>query len=89
MDSECCQPVKIGSEKMVTINQLVNIATKVSGKTIQKKHIDGPLGVRGRNSDNQLILENLGWKPDYPLEKGIKKTYDWISQQISQNKQFR
>ena len=89
MNSECCQPVNIGSEEMVTINQLVDIATKVSGKTIQKKHIDGPLGVRGRNSDNQLILEKLGWKPDYPLEKGIKKTYDWISQQISQNKQFR
>lgn len=89
MDSECCQPVNIGSEEMVTINQLVDIATKVSGKTIQKKHIDGPLGVRGRNSDNQLIFEKLGWKPDYPLEKGIEKTYNWISQQISQNKQFR
>ena len=89
MDSECCQPVNIGSEEMVTINQLVDIATEVSGKTIQKKHIDGPLGVRGRNSDNQLILEKLGWKPDYPLEKGIEKTYSWISQQISQNKQFR
>ena len=85
MDSEFCQPVNIGSEEMVTINQLVDIATKVSGKNIQKKHIDGPLGVRGRNSDNQLIFEKLGWKPDYPLEKGIKKTFDWISQQISKN----
>ena len=85
MDSECCQPLNIGSEEMVTINQLVDIATKVSGKNIQKKHIDGPLGVRGRNSDNQLIFEKLGWKPDYPLEKGIKKTFDWISQQISKN----
>ena len=82
MQSDFLGPVNIGSEEMVTINQLVDIAAKVSGKTISKKHIDGPLGVRGRNSDNHLIEKKLGWKPSYPLEKGIDKTYQWIKSQI-------
>jgi GDP-D-mannose 3', 5'-epimerase len=76
-------PVNIGSEEMVTINQLVDIAAKVAGKVISKKHIPGPLGVRGRNSDNTLIREVLGWDYDQSLEEGIKKTYAWISEQIN------
>ena len=76
-------PVNIGSEEMVTINQLVDIAAKVAGKVIAKKHIDGPLGVRGRNSDNTLIREVLGWDYQQTLEKGIEKTYKWISEQIA------
>jgi len=76
-------PVNIGSEEMVTINQLVDIAAKVAGKEISKKHIDGPLGVRGRNSDNALIREVLGWDYEQSLEEGIVKTYKWISEQIS------
>jgi nucleoside-diphosphate-sugar epimerase len=76
-------PVNIGSEEMVTINQLVNIAAKVAGKEISKKHIDGPLGVRGRNSDNTLIREILGWDYQQTLEEGLEKTYKWISEQIS------
>ena len=76
-------PVNIGSEEMVTINQLVDIAAKVAGKEIAKKHIDGPLGVRGRNSDNTLIREVLGWDYQQTLEKGIEKTYKWISEQIA------
>lgn len=75
-------PVNIGSEEMVTINQLVDIAANVAGKTISKKHIDGPLGVRGRNSDNALIREVLGWDYEQSLEVGIEKTYRWISGQI-------
>jgi nucleoside-diphosphate-sugar epimerase len=75
-------PVNIGSEEMVTINQLVDIAARVAGKKISKKHIPGPLGVRGRNSDNALIREVLGWNYEQSLEEGLEKTYKWISNQI-------
>ena len=82
MESEFIGPVNIGSEEMVTINQLVETAAKVSGKVVQKTHIDGPLGVRGRNSNNNLIREKLGWDYSQTLEEGIFKTYTWIKQQI-------
>jgi len=83
MDSEFIGPVNIGSEEMVTINELVDIAAKIANKKIEKNHIDGPLGVRGRNSNNDLIREKLGWDYEQTLEEGIKKTYGWISYQIS------
>ena len=79
-------PVNIGSNEMVTINQLVDIAAKIAGKKIGKNHIPGPLGVRGRNSDNNLIKEKMGWAPSTKLEDGIKKTYEWISDQIANTK---
>ena len=82
MDSDFIGPVNIGSEEMVTINQLVDTAAKVAGKKIDKKHIDGPLGVRGRNSNNDLIREKLGWDYEQPLEEGIRKTYEWIKYQV-------
>ena len=82
MDSDFMGPVNIGSEEMVTINQLVETAERVSGKTVQKLHIDGPLGVRGRNSNNDLIREHLGWDYSQTLEEGIRKTYEWICSQI-------
>ena len=82
MDSDFIGPVNIGSEEMVTINQLVDTAAKVAGKTIEKNHIPGPLGVRGRNSNNDLIREKLGWDYSQSLEEGIRKTYAWISNQI-------
>lgn len=75
-------PVNIGSEEMVTINELVDITSRVAGKKISRKHIDGPLGVRGRNSDNGLIRDVLDWDYKQSLEDGIKKTYNWISEQI-------
>ena len=74
-------PVNIGSEEMVTINQLVETAAKVAEKEVGKIHIDGPLGVRGRNSNNDLIRENLGWDYSQSLEEGILKTYNWIKKQ--------
>ena len=76
-------PVNIGSEEMVTINQLVDTAAKVAGKVVEKNHIDGPLGVRGRNSNNDLIRKELGWDYSQTLEEGIRKTYEWISGQIA------
>ena len=83
MDSDFIGPVNIGSEEMVTINQLVDTAAKVAGKTVEKNHIDGPLGVRGRNSNNDLIREKLGWDYSQTLEEGIAKTYAWIVEQIN------
>ena len=83
MDSECTKPLNIGSEEMVTINQLVDIAAKIAGKKITKVYVDGPTGVRGRNSNNDLIREELMWDYFTTLEEGIKKTYEWIRWQVS------
>jgi nucleoside-diphosphate-sugar epimerase len=83
MKSGFTGPVNIGSEEMVTINQLVALVAKIAGKRILVRHIPGPLGVRGRNSDNLLIGEKLGWKPSRPLEEGMEKTYAWICRQVA------
>ena len=83
MDSDFIGPVNIGSEEMVTINQLVQITAKVSGTVVNKVHkLDAPLGVRGRNSNNDLIREKLGWDYSQSLEEGIAKTYKWIKSKI-------
>ena len=84
MDSEFMGPVNIGSEEMVTINELVDTTARVAGKDIEKIHIDGPLGVRGRNSNNDLIRDKLNWDYSQTLEEGIRKTYEWICGQIEQ-----
>lgn len=76
-------PVNIGSEEMVTINQLAEMVIRISGKKLEIRHINGPQGVRGRNSDNNLIREKLKWAPSQPLEDGLKATYRWISEQVA------
>ena len=86
MDSDFTGPVNIGSEEMISINDFVDMIASVAGKTIHKNHIEGPTGVRGRNSDNALIEEKLGWKPTQPLRDGIEKTYNWIVEQINAQK---
>jgi nucleoside-diphosphate-sugar epimerase len=83
MESDFIGPVNIGSEEMVTINQLVETAAKVAGKKVNMNHIDGPLGVRGRNSNNDVVRRELGWDYSQSLEEGISKTYDWIVEQIN------
>jgi len=83
MDSDFTGPVNIGSEEMVTINQLAAMVMDIAGKRLTVKHVPGPLGVRGRNSDNRLIREKLGWAPSRPLREGLAKTYSWISAQVS------
>jgi len=75
-------PVNIGSDEMVTINQLANMIMVIANKRLTIKHIDGPLGVRGRNSDNSLYLEKLGWVVSESLEAGLRKTYPWIKNQV-------
>lgn len=82
MDSDFMGPVNIGSEEMVSINELVATAAKVAHKNITTDHIDGPLGVRGRNSNNDLIREKLGWDYKQTLEEGIRRTYFWIEEQM-------
>jgi GDP-D-mannose 3', 5'-epimerase len=82
MDSDFSGPVNIGSDEMVTINGLAEMAMKIAGKPLSIKHIDGPQGVRGRNSDNAMIKEKLGWAPSTPLEKGMALTFEWINNQV-------
>lgn len=79
-------PVNIGSEEMVTINHLAEIVMDIAGKKLTIKHIEGPLGVRGRNSDNKLIKEKLNWAPSIPLKEGLSKTYKWICEQVEKDK---
>lgn len=86
MQSDFIGPVNIGSEEMVTINQLVDIACSIEGKILNKIHILGPVGVRGRNSDNDLIRAELGWDYSMSLKQGIQNTYAWIKNQMEQNK---
>jgi len=100
MESEFSGPVNIGSEEMVTINQLAQMAIDISGKNIRIKNIYGkeffdkygfkcPLGVRGRNSDNRLFKKELGWEVSKPLIEGMRETYEWIGQMVSHAKQQR
>jgi nucleoside-diphosphate-sugar epimerase len=82
MESSFTGPVNIGSEEMVTINQLAEMIMDIAGKRLRIRHLEGPLGVRGRNSDNRLIREKLGWAPERPLREGMEKTWAWIAAQI-------
>jgi nucleoside-diphosphate-sugar epimerase len=87
MESNFLGPVNIGSEEMVSINELVNITAKVAGKAVSRRHkLDAPLGVRGRNSNNDLVREKLGWDYEQTLEEGIRKTYAWIDEQVQSRK---
>ncbi len=78
-------PVNIGSDEMVSINQLVGMVADIAGTTIHIDHIPGPTGVRGRNSDNNLIKQRLGWAPSETLYAGLEKTYEWIERQVMRN----
>jgi nucleoside-diphosphate-sugar epimerase len=82
MNSEFTGPVNIGSGEMITINGLAKMIMDIAGKKLAIKHVEGPLGVRGRNSDNKLIFEKLGWKPTQPLRRGIEKTYKWVQDEV-------
>jgi nucleoside-diphosphate-sugar epimerase len=82
MASDFRDPLNLGQDRMVTINELADMVASAAGIEIAKKHIDGPQGVRGRNSDNTLLRETLGWEPQISLEDGLKRTYDWIEDQV-------
>lgn len=83
MNSDFAGPINIGSDEMVSINQLANMVMEIAGKKLIKNHIPGPTGVRGRSSDNELIEDKLSWKPSQSLQIGLQKTYQWISVQVS------
>lgn len=82
VESDFPGPVNIGSEEMVSVNQLAEMTMLIAGKHLRMRHIPGPLGVRGRNSDNRLINEKLGWAPTRPLEVGMRSTFQWIESQV-------
>jgi nucleoside-diphosphate-sugar epimerase len=83
MYSNITEPINLGSTEMVSINQLVDMVEDIAGYRMVKKYdLNAPKGVRGRNSENTLIKKYLGWEPSIPLKKGMKKTYDWIKEQM-------
>jgi GDP-D-mannose 3',5'-epimerase len=83
MRSDFREPINLGQDRMVTINQLADIVAELAGVRIVKKHIEGPMGVRGRNSDNALVGKVLGWRPSVSLEEGLSRTYKWIFEQVA------
>jgi nucleoside-diphosphate-sugar epimerase len=83
MQSDFKEPINIGSEEMISINDLAKMVIEVSGKSIEIKNIPGPVGVRGRNSNNDLIRQKLNWEPKYSLRQGIEKTFAWINQKVN------
>ena len=82
MDSDYCEPINLGQDRMISINALADIIAKIAGVSITKKHVPGPMGVRGRNSDNTLLKAILGWEPGITLEEGLTRTYKWIEQEV-------
>lgn len=85
MQSDYSQPINIGSDRLVTINQMVNIISKIANKKIKKRYdLTKPQGVRGRNSDNSLVKKTLKWSPKISLEQGLKETYQWINKQLKE-----
>ncbi|OIO19910.1 MAG: NAD-dependent dehydratase [Candidatus Magasanikbacteria bacterium CG1_02_32_51] len=86
MDSEFAGPINIGSEEIISINDLARMVMSIAGKELTIKHIDGPLGVRGRKSDNDLIMDVLKWAPSLPLKEGMEKTFNWINEQVTNTK---
>ncbi len=85
MASDFSDPLNLGQDRMVTINELVDMVASIAGLTVVKKHIDGPQGVRGRNSNNDLLRKVLKWEPEISLEDGLQKTYAWISKQVEES----
>ena len=84
MKSDYPEPINLGQDRMISINQLADMVARIAGISITKKHIDGPQGVRGRNSDNTLLRQVLGWEPEISLEQGLRRTYEWIEDQLVQ-----
>jgi len=86
MESDFACPLNIGSDEIVTVNELAHLIMEIAGKKLLLRHIAGPVGVRGRNSDNRLIEQKLGWRPSRPLREGLEKSYAWIQQQVANGK---
>ena len=85
MDSDYTQPLNLGQDRLISINALADLVADAAGITVTKRHVPGPQGVRGRNSDNSRLREVLGWEPEISLEDGIARTYAWIEQQVAES----
>ncbi len=85
MRSDFSEPINLGQDRMISINELADIIANIAEIEITKKHIDGPQGVRGRNSDNNLLRDTLKWEPEISLEDGLKITYEWIEKEVRKN----
>jgi nucleoside-diphosphate-sugar epimerase len=85
MRSDFHDPINLGQDRMVSINELADMIADIAGYPVAKKHIDGPQGVRGRNSDNTKLREVLGWEPAVSLEDGLRKTYAWIEKEVARD----
>ena len=86
MESQHDEPLNIGSSELLSIDELVDMVAAIAGKKIKIRHVPGPLGVRGRCSDNERIRTRLGWEPSRPLEEGLEQTYRWIAEQVARGK---
>ena len=84
MASDYNEPLNLGQDRMISINELVDIVAGIAGVSVDKRHIEGPMGVRGRNSDNTLMRDTLGWEPEISLEEGLARTYTWIEAQVAE-----
>ena len=83
MESDFSDPINLGRSELVSINQLIDIISEIAGVEVEREHnLDAPQGVRGRNSDNSLIMDKLKWEPEVDLKTGLAKTYAWIKEQI-------
>ena len=82
MRSDYREPINLGQDRLLAINQLADIIADIAGVRISKKHVPGPQGVRGRNSDNTLLRQVLGWEPEISLEEGLRRTYAWVENQV-------
>jgi nucleoside-diphosphate-sugar epimerase len=80
-------PLNVGSDRLISINDMVDLVARIAGSEIVKKHIQGPQGVRGRNSDNTRLRQVLGWEPQVSLEEGLERTYSWVEDQVRQKVQ--
>jgi GDP-D-mannose 3',5'-epimerase len=84
MQSDVTEPLNVGSAQLVTINELVSIVEEIAGLRLRRRYrLDAPQGVRGRNSDNTLIKQRLGWEPEISLEEGLEKTYAWMYEEMA------
>jgi nucleoside-diphosphate-sugar epimerase len=86
MRSDHAEPLNLGQDRLISINALVDIVADIAGIAVTKKHVEGPQGVRGRNSDNSLLREVLGWEPEVTLEDGLRRTYEWIEEQVKRDR---
>jgi nucleoside-diphosphate-sugar epimerase len=88
MQSDVHEPLNLGSSELVSINQLVSIVEDIAGVSLDRRYnLDAPRGVRGRNSDNTMIQDRLGWQPSISLRSGLEKTYEWVFKQVEKKKQ--